>query len=68
MVIKLCRSLAGQQQIALASTTPAKQQQLASLPLEKEVKPGVRQHAKQLLDNDKKKDNLDLAFQVNCRW
>ena len=28
------------------------------------MRPGVRKHARELLDRDKKKDELDLSFQV----
>ena len=29
-----------------------------------EVTPGLRKHARELLDRDKKKDELDLSFEV----
>ena len=55
-----------------ASTTPSKQQlnpSLTQVPglqeeAREEVRPGLRKHARELLDRDKKKDELDLSFEV----
>ena len=30
-----------------------------------EVRPGLRKHARELLDRDKRKDELDLSFEVD---
>ena len=57
-----------------ASTTPSKQQLNPSLTQvpglqqpeggAEEVRPGLREHARELLNRDKKKDELDLSFEV----
>ena len=57
-----------------ASTTPSKQQlnpSLTQVPgtlqeeAREEVRPGLRKHARELLDRDKRKDELDLSFEVD---
>jgi len=66
-----CRTVAPAQKI-WASTTPSKQQlnpSLTQVPgnlqeeAREEVRPGLRKHARELLDRDKKKDELDLSFE-----
>ena len=53
-----------------ASTTPSKQQlnpALTQVPggsLQDEAREEVRLHARELLDRDKRKDELDLSFEV----
>ena len=67
----LTRTVAPAQKL-WASTTSSKQQlnpSLTQVPglqeqAREEVRPGVRKHARELLDRDKKKDELDLGFQV----
>jgi len=66
-----CRTVAPAQKI-WASTTPSKQQLNPSLTQVpgtlqeeacEEVRPGLRKHARELLDRDKRKDELDLSFE-----
>jgi len=68
-----CRTAAAPAHKVWASTTPSKQQLNPSLTQvpglqqpeggAEEVRPGLREHARELLNRDKKKDELDLSFE-----